>query len=84
MDQIEELIECQKVFMEVVSDIRSENMFTFPVITTSLYYTSDELNKAKRVVGESTLNKADAELRKLYEEEMKKCQEKNDTSEQMV
>ena len=84
MDQIEELIECQKVFMEVVSDIRSENMFTFPVITTSLYYTSDELNKAKRVVGESTLNKADVELRKLYEEEMKKCQEKNDTSEQMV
>jgi ribonucleoside-triphosphate reductase (formate) len=38
MDQIEELIECQKVFMEVVSEIRSENMFTFPVISFSLYY----------------------------------------------
>jgi len=31
IDQIEELIQCQKMFMEVVSDIRSENMFTFPV-----------------------------------------------------
>ena len=38
IDQIEELINCQKVFMEVVSDIRSENMFTFPVLTYSLYY----------------------------------------------
>lgn len=38
IDQIEELIEVQKVFMEVVSDIRSENMFTFPVITMSLLY----------------------------------------------
>ena len=38
IDQIEELIQCQKVFMEVVSDIRTENMFTFPVLTYSLYY----------------------------------------------
>lgn len=38
IDCIEELIEHQKVFMEVVSDIRSENMFTFPVLTYSLLY----------------------------------------------
>lgn len=38
IDQIEDLIDCQKVFMEVVSDIRSENMFTFPVLTFSLLY----------------------------------------------
>lgn len=31
IDQIEELIECQKLFMEVVSETRTENMFTFPV-----------------------------------------------------
>ena len=31
IDQIGELIKCQKVFMEVVSDIRKEQMFTFPV-----------------------------------------------------
>lgn len=31
IDYIEEIIEHQKVFMEVVSEIRSENMFTFPV-----------------------------------------------------
>ena len=31
IDHIEDLIECQKVFMEVVSEIRETNMFTYPV-----------------------------------------------------
>lgn len=38
IDEVEGLIEHQKLFMEVVSDIRSENMFTFPVLTYSLLY----------------------------------------------
>jgi ribonucleoside-triphosphate reductase len=38
IDNIDELIEHQKVFMRVVSDIRKENMFTFPVLTYSLLY----------------------------------------------
>ena len=38
IDHIEDLIECQKVFMEVVSDVRADNMFTFPVLTFSLLY----------------------------------------------
>lgn len=38
IDYIEDLIEHQKIFMEVVSDIRSQNMFTFPVLTYSLLY----------------------------------------------
>lgn len=38
IDHIEDLIEFQKVFMEVVSEIREENMFTYPVLTYSLYY----------------------------------------------
>lgn len=38
IDHIEDLIECQKVFMEVVSDIRDSNMFTFPVLTYSLLF----------------------------------------------
>jgi ribonucleoside-triphosphate reductase len=38
IDQIEDIIECQKLFMEVVAEIRSENMFTFPVLTFSLLY----------------------------------------------
>ena len=42
IDSIEEMIECEKVFMEVASDIRSTNMFTFPVFTYSLYYKDDE------------------------------------------
>ena len=42
IDQIEELIKAQKVFMEVVSDIREENMFTFPVLTYSLLYKDGE------------------------------------------
>lgn len=41
IDDIEGLIEHQKVFMEVVSQIRSENMFTFPVLTYSLLKRDD-------------------------------------------
>ena len=36
IDFEEEIIEFQKLYMEVMSDIRSENMFTFPVSTISL------------------------------------------------
>ena len=36
IDYEEGFIEHEKVFMEVVSEIRSENMFTFPVLTYSL------------------------------------------------
>ena len=38
IDCVDEIIEHQKIFMEVVSKIRSENMFTFPVLTYSLLY----------------------------------------------
>lgn len=38
IDYEEEFIEHQKIFMEVISDIRSSNMFTFPVLTYSLLY----------------------------------------------
>lgn len=36
VDYLDEIKEFQKLFMEVVSDIRSHNMFTFPVLTISL------------------------------------------------
>lgn len=38
IDCVEDLMEHQKIFMEVVSEIRSVNMFTFPVLTYSLLY----------------------------------------------
>lgn len=38
IEHIEDLIECQKTFMEVVSEIREVNMFTYPVLTYSLLY----------------------------------------------
>lgn len=38
IDYTDEFIEHQKIFMEVVSQIRQENMFTFPVLTYSLLY----------------------------------------------
>lgn len=38
IDCIDEIIECQKTFMEVVSEIRKVNMFTYPVLTYSLLY----------------------------------------------
>lgn len=42
IDCIEELINCQKVFMEVVSEIRDSNMFTYPILTYSLLYKDDK------------------------------------------
>ncbi len=38
IDHIEDLLKLQKVFMEVVSEIREQNMFTYPVLTYSLLY----------------------------------------------
>ena len=38
IDFVEEIIEHQKTFMEVVSNIRRENLFTFPVLTYSLLF----------------------------------------------
>lgn len=38
IDHIEDIIEHQKVFMEVVSDIRKDTMMTFPVLTFSLLF----------------------------------------------
>lgn len=42
IDEVDNIIECQKKFMEVVSEIRSEQMFTFPVLTYSLLYKDGE------------------------------------------
>ena len=42
IDQIEDIIKHEKIFMDVVSEIRSVNMFTFPVLTYSLLYKKDE------------------------------------------
>lgn len=36
IDELDGIMECQKVFMEVMADIRNKNMFTFPVSTISL------------------------------------------------
>ena len=36
IDYLDEIKDFQKVFMQVVSDIRQHNMFTFPVLTMSL------------------------------------------------
>lgn len=41
IDQIDGIMEHQKIFMEVVSEIRSVNMFTFPVLTYSLLKRDD-------------------------------------------
>ena len=38
IDYIDDIIEFQKAFMRVISKIRSEMMFTFPVLTYSLLY----------------------------------------------
>jgi len=74
IDQVNEIIECQKVFMEVVSEIRSEQMFTFPVLTASLLYKSDDTTKLnvniEKVVEDS--EKIISDLYKEYIEENEK------------
>ena len=42
IDYEDEIIEFQKIYMEEMSDIRSNNMFTFPVNTISLLYQNGE------------------------------------------
>ena len=42
IEHIEDLIDTQKVFMEVVSEIRETSMFTFPVLTMSLLYVDNK------------------------------------------
>lgn len=41
IDQVEEIIEFQKIFLEVVSEIRKTQVFTFPVLTYSLLKRGD-------------------------------------------
>lgn len=38
IDHIDDLVEMQKTFMDVVSETRETNMFTYPVLTYSLLY----------------------------------------------
>lgn len=42
IDHIEGIIEHQKVFMEMVSEIRKQTMMTFPVLTYSLLYQNNK------------------------------------------
>ena len=52
IDCIDEFLEHEKIFMEVVSDIRSKNMFTYPVLTYSLLkrddITPEEIEEMRR------------------------------------
>ena len=58
IDSEEEIIEFQKWYMETMSEIRSENMFTFPVSTISLL----------RKVGDYDLNSLDGFVDKEFAE----------------
>ena len=42
IDEEEEIIQFQKDFIDVVNEIRQENIFTFPVLTASLLYINNE------------------------------------------
>lgn len=48
IDEMEGLIEHQKMFMEVVSEIRNSNLFTFPVLTYSLLKRNDITEEEKQ------------------------------------
>ena len=42
IDEEEEIIQFQKDFIDVVNEIREENVFTFPVLTASLLYQNEK------------------------------------------
>ena len=42
IDEEEEIIQFQKDFIDVVNEIREENIFTFPVLTASLLYQNNQ------------------------------------------
>ena len=42
IDEEEEIIQFQKDFIDIVNEIREENIFTFPVLTASLLYQDNE------------------------------------------
>ena len=42
IDEEEEIIQFQKDFIDVVNEIREENVFTFPVLTASLLYVNEQ------------------------------------------
>ena len=42
IDEEEEIIQFQKDFIDVVNEIREENIFTFPVLTASLLYQNEK------------------------------------------
>lgn len=57
IDCVDDLIEHQKIFMEVISDTRSENMFTFPVFTYSLFKRSNiSKEEADKMIAEKDYN----------------------------
>lgn len=70
IDYLEELIDFQKMFMEVVSDIREEQMFTFPVLSASLLYKEKDI--AKLSVDKNTIQ-ADSDqcIENMYKEYLK-------------
>lgn len=42
IDELEGIMDFQKLFLEVMSDIRSKNMFTFPVSSISMIYKNEK------------------------------------------
>lgn len=53
IDCVEDIISHEKIFMEVVSEIRSENLFTFPVLTYSLLKRNNISDEEKKQMIES-------------------------------
>ena len=75
IDQIEEIIKCQQTFMEVVSDVREEQMFTFPVLTVSCLYTSEDIQHAQKLANsEKALEVTEEQLNLMYKEYCKQCE----------
>lgn len=67
IDCFDEILECQKTFMEVVSEIRKEQMFTFPVLTYSLL-AQDEVKTKLNEIDKNIIPIRDNVMGEMYEE----------------
>lgn len=57
IDYVDDILEHQKIFMEVVSKIRNVNMFTFPVLTYSILKRDDIMeDEAKKMLETGDFN----------------------------
>ena len=67
VDHIDDLIECQKIFMKVVSEIREVNMFTYALCFRELLHDPDGKKKLIEAAAKRSFGLITGVVRPFYE-----------------